>query len=118
MNMLTIENHIGKITVSTRYLTDLIWNTVTGCFGVADMNTVSMLSDIRSALRLDKMNRNGVGIKVKKNRIFISLHVSVTIGTNISAVTGSLKHRVRYAVEQATGMDVAGINVFVDSITE
>jgi uncharacterized alkaline shock family protein YloU len=118
MNMLTIENHIGKITVSTKYLTDLIWNTVTGCFGVADMNTVSMLSDIRSALRLDKMNRNGVGIKVKKNKIFISLHVSVTLGTNISAVTGSLKHRVRYAVEQATGMDVAGINVFVDSITE
>ena len=32
---------------------------------------VSMLSDIRSALRLDKMNRNGVGIKVKKNKIFI-----------------------------------------------
>ncbi|MBR6925309.1 MAG: Asp23/Gls24 family envelope stress response protein [Oscillospiraceae bacterium] len=55
---------------------------------------------------------------MKKNKIFISLHVSVTIGTNISAVTGSLKHRVRYAVEQATGMDVAGINVFVDSITE
>ena len=118
MNMLTIENHIGKITISNKYLTDLIWNTVTSCIGVADMNTVSMLSDIRSVFNLDRMKQNGVSIKVKKNRIFIVLHVSVTIGTNISAVTASLKHRVRYVVEQATGMDVAGINVFVDSITE
>lgn len=118
MNMLTIENHIGKITISNKYLTDLIWNTVTGCFGVADMSTVSMMSDICSALKNERMRRNGVSIKVKKNRIFIILHVSVTIDTNISAVTASLKHRVRYAVEQMTGMDVAGINVFVDSITE
>jgi len=116
--MITVENHIGKITVSERYLTDLVQNTVTGCFGVTDMNTVSVINDICSVLKIDRICGNGVSIKARNNRLYISLHVSVILGTNISAVAGSLKHRVKYAVEEATGIDVAGINVYVDAITE
>lgn len=116
--MITVENHIGKITVSERYLTDLVRNTVTGCFGVTDMNTVSVLNDICSVLKIDRICGNGVSIKTRNNRLCINLHVSVILGTNISAVAASLKHRVKYAVEEATGIDVAVINVYVDAITE
>ena len=116
--MITVENHIGKITVSNRYLTDLIWNTVTGCVGVADMNTSSMLNDVCSFLKIDSLCRKGVSIKVRNNRPYIGIHVSVTFGTNISAVTSSLKRRVKYAVKEMTGIDTAGINIFVDNISE
>lgn len=116
--MISIENHIGKITISDRYLKDLIANTVTGCFGVADMRNISLKNDI--CLLFGKNNAVGdsIRLKVKDNRIFISLHISITYGTNITAIVNSIRHKVRYVVEEATGMDVAKINISVDSITE
>ncbi|MDD6082488.1 MAG: Asp23/Gls24 family envelope stress response protein [Oscillospiraceae bacterium] len=116
--MITWENHIGKITISNRYLTDLITGTVSSCVGVADMKSVSLISDICSFIKKDSMAGKGVNVRVKDNRLVIDVHVSVTFGTNISAVTASLKHKVRYAVEEATGAEVDSVNIFVDSITE
>lgn len=116
--MITMENHIGKITISNRYLTDLIMNTVSGCVGVADMDNISVLNDICSFLGKHCDTGSGVSIRAKNNRLFIDIHVSVTFGTNIAVVVSSLKHKVKYAVEEATGADVACINVFVDNIRE
>ena len=47
--MVSVENHIGKITVSERYLTELVRHTVTGCFGVADIASVSTAQSVISA---------------------------------------------------------------------
>ena len=114
--MITVENHIGKITVSNRYLTDLIWNTVTGCFGVVDMNAGSFFEDIASHFRRRTASGNGVVIKVKNNNLFIDIHMSVTFGTNLSAVVSSLKHKVRFVVEEAVGITVSKINVSIDNM--
>lgn len=114
--MITIENHIGKITISNNYLTDLIWNTVTDCFGIVDMNSGSFFQDIKSLLKKDKKSGNGVIIKAKDNTLIINIHVSVTFGTNISAVVNSLKHKVRFAVQEAAGVTVSKINVSIDNM--
>lgn len=116
--MITLENHIGKIRISNRYLTDLIWNTVTCCFGVADMNNISVIDDICTVLGKERRTGSGVSIKAKNNRLIIDIHISVVYGTNISAVVSSLKHKVKYAVEEATGIDAVTVNVAVDGITE
>ncbi|MBE6852555.1 MAG: Asp23/Gls24 family envelope stress response protein [Ruminococcus sp.] len=116
--MITLENHIGKITISNRYLTDLIRNTVAECFGVADMNAVSFIDDVCSFFRKDKSAGNGVIVRVKDNRLIINLHISVIYGTNIPAVVSSIKHELMYTVKEATGIDVARINISVDNITE
>lgn len=114
--MITIENHIGKIKISDRYLRELIWNTVTDCFGVVDLNARSVFEDIKTHLFRDPNYGNGVSIKVKDNSLVISIHISVTFGTNIAAVVKSMKHKVRYAVEEAAGVKVSQIHVSVDSM--
>jgi uncharacterized alkaline shock family protein YloU len=116
--MITLENHIGKITISNRYLVDLIRNTVAECFGVADMNPVSVADDICSFFGKDKERKSGVGVRIKDNKLIINLNISVIYGTNIPAVVSSIKHELTYAVKEATGIDVARINISVDSITE
>lgn len=40
----------------------------------------------------------------------------VTYGVNISAIVQSIIHKVRYTVEDATGMEVAKVNVYVDGM--
>jgi uncharacterized alkaline shock family protein YloU len=38
------------------------------------------------------------------------------IGANMSAITDSIRNKVRYAIEQSTGFQPAAINVYIDGI--
>jgi len=44
------------------------------------------------------------------------MHIVVSYGININAITQSITHNVSYAVETATGFNVKKINVYVDAI--
>ncbi|MBQ8905105.1 MAG: Asp23/Gls24 family envelope stress response protein [Ruminococcus sp.] len=114
--MITIQNHIGTITISPEYLSALVGYTVTSCFGVADMNDASpreaLLSLIHRAKQIDK----GVTIRQKDNKLIVNLHISVTFGTNIAAIADSISNKVQFAVEEATGITVSRVNVFIDGM--
>ena len=49
-------------------------------------------------------------------KLVIELHIKVIYGINISAVVKSITHKVRYVVEDATGLQVKRIKVSVDDI--
>ncbi|MBE6861029.1 MAG: Asp23/Gls24 family envelope stress response protein [Ruminococcus sp.] len=116
--VINIENHIGKIVVSENYLRELVENTVTNCFGVADVCNVSTLSSAIAAITgkcLDKSK--GVDIYLdKKDNLIIDLHITVAYGTNINAVSKSISHKVRFAVEESIGVPVHQVNVFIDDM--
>ncbi len=115
--MVNIDNHLGRITVSREYLVSLIGHTVTGCFGVAGMNHRNSALDAASELvgikdSLDK----GVNLKYVDNKLIINLHITVTMGVNITAIVDSITNKVRFAVEEATGIEVYKINIYVDGM--
>ncbi|MDR1674782.1 MAG: Asp23/Gls24 family envelope stress response protein [Oscillospiraceae bacterium] len=111
--MLRIENHIGAITVTQKYLKALISRTAASCFGVSGMNDCNPLA----AFVLPKSKQKGVFIRTKNNKLRIDLHITVSYGVNASAITDSIVKNVRFAVEQATDIPVDKINVFIDKIT-
>lgn len=113
--MIVIENHIGSIRVSKTYLYALIEHTVTSCFGVADLNDSSPLETIQTMLFPGDIRR-GIRLKVRQNTLVIDLHIITGIGANMTAITSSIRNKVRYAVEQATGVEPAAINVYIDGI--
>lgn len=113
--MIIIENHIGTIRVSKTYLYDLIEQTVTSCFGVADLNDSSLIETVKTKLFPGDIHR-GISLRSELNKLVIDLHIVTGIGANISAITDSIRNKVRYAVEQATGIAPAEINVFIDGI--
>ena len=118
--MVTIENHIGKISVSENYLTQIVKNTVIDCFGVTDVCTTTTFQTAAAALTrgLAFKKQKGVVIRTdKNNKLNIDLHIKVTYGTNISATVDSIVHKVTFVVEDTTGVDVENVNVFVDDIT-
>ena len=41
---------------------------------------------------------------------------AVTYGMNISAIVKSIVNKVTFTVEQATGLEVVKVNVFVDEV--
>ena len=54
----------------------------------------------------------------KHGFLVIDLHIAVTYGVNIAAIVKSIVNKVRYTVEEATGLQVAKVNVFVDDMKQ
>ncbi len=114
--MVRLQNHIGKIDISNEYFESLVSDAVVSCFGVAAMSEVDAASGLLNKLRRNNANK-GIKIKYQKSRLTIEIHIIVHYGTNITAIVKSIIHKVRYTVEEATGIEVARVNVFVDSMT-
>ena len=116
--MIKIDNHLGTIEMKNSYLTSLIGQTVTSCFGVVRMNPASAYQGAKSNVFKKDSIDNGVIVKLPKgsDKMIIDLHISVTYGINVSAIVDSIINKVRYVVEKETGVEVKKINVYVDSM--
>jgi len=117
--MITLENHLGKIDICENYFRKLIGNATTSCFGVAGMSDGNVQQGIRSKV-FSKRSYIDQGVVVTKedNGISIDLHIVVTYGLNIREVVKSIDEKVRYSVEEATGIKVNKVNVFVDNLKD
>ena len=79
------------------------------------MTAKNMTEELWSLFRKDSQDK-GIPVTCEDNEIDIDLHIMVTYGINIPAITDSIVHKVAYTVEDTTGFKVNGINVYVDSI--
>ncbi|HKM32935.1 MAG TPA: Asp23/Gls24 family envelope stress response protein [Oscillospiraceae bacterium] len=116
--MVKIENHLGTIEVSQSYFTSLIGHTVTNCFGVTDMNPSGAKQGLLSVLRRGNFTDKGVSVRNVRNRLFIDLHITVMFGVNIAVIVKSIVSKVRYTVEEETGLKVEKVNVYVDGMRQ
>lgn len=117
--MLNIENHIGSISVSENYITEIVRHAVCDCFGVADVcNTNTFRSAVSSITKGKLFRRKGVIIRKDDDGIIIDLHIKVSYGTNIKAVVDSIIHKVSFTIEETIGINVGSVNVFVDEMND
>lgn len=113
--MIAYETIIGTVHISNDYFAKLIGNAVSSCYGVAGMvpSGKQRLSELLSRRPLaDK----GIRVKGDINSISVDLHIIVTYGVNINAIAKSIVHKVKYTVEEMTGISVDKVTVRVDGI--
>ncbi len=115
--MISFDNHLGTIKLSQQYLVDLITHTVTNCFGVAGVSSRNNRQAFLSYFTGADPKRS---IKLKYNKKFleIDLHILMAYGVNISETVRSIKHKIRYNIEDLTELEIGRINIFVDGIKE
>lgn len=117
--MINIDNHIGRISISESYITEIVRHTVCDCFGVTDVcNTNTFRSAVSSITHGKLFKRRGVVIKTDKNGVTINLHIKVSYGTSIKANVKSIIHKVSFTVEEIAGVHVNSVNVFVDEMND
>ena len=114
--MIKIKNHIGTIKISNKYLRDVISQTVESCFGVAGMNYYGAIQGAENIVFGNKLSNKGVIIRQNNNKLIVDLHITVTYGVNVSAVTESIIHKVEFMLNEQTGIETSEINVFIDKI--
>lgn len=116
--MVTVENHIGNISVSEECLTELIRHAVCDCFGVADVCSTNTFRSAISAISGGRLfRRKGVVVRSNKNNeLIVDLHIKVTYGTNIAAAAESITHKVTFTLEETMDVRVNSVNVYVDDM--
>lgn len=114
--MIRIEKHFGTIEISQDYFRYLIGNAVSDCFGVTAMIRSGARQNLRSVFTRRSFTDDGVLVRSEGNKLVIDLHISVMHGMNIPEIVKSIVNKVRFTIEDATGLLVKKVNVFVDNI--
>ena len=115
--MIRLENHLGVIEISQPYFASLIGNAVSSCFGVAGMANSNVRQGLRSVFKKNShFADQGINVRKDGEGLIVDLHIIVSYGVNISAICQSIVNKVRYTVEEATGLEVHAVNVYVDGM--
>lgn len=113
--MVSFFNTYGKVSMSGEYFAQLILAAVQSGFGVAGMKANTALDNVMALLRKDSAGK-GVLVREEEGKLMIELHIKISYGLNIAEAVRSLTHRVKYVVEEATGLAVKNVKVAVDDI--
>ena len=116
--MIKLETPFGMIEVADDYFYSVISSALESCFGFAGLAEGSgVRHGIRKFFKGKKL-RDGITVGRDGNALTADIHIVVPYETNISAAVKSIVNKVRYTLEEATGLEVKKINVFVDGIVK
>ncbi len=114
--MIRIEKHLGTVEISQEYFRYLIGNAVSDCYGVTAMVKTGARQGLRSVFSKRDHADDGVHVRSEGDKLIVDLHISVMHGMNIPAIAKSIVNKVRFTVEEATGLQVKKVNVFIDNM--
>jgi len=106
---------LGRIEVSQRAISSIATDATLRSYGVVGMASTRLKDGLAEILRREQQDR-GVIVHFDDNQIVIDLYVVVEYGTRISEVGRNIAQAVKFAVEKATGVPVAKVNVNVQGL--
>ncbi|MCY6372368.1 Asp23/Gls24 family envelope stress response protein [Clostridium ganghwense] len=113
--MLGITSEHGAINYSDEVLANIVGVSTMECYGVVGMASKNAKDGLWELLKVESLNR-GVRIHNKDNKLFIELYIIVEYGTKISVIANNIIQKIKYHVENYTGLKVASITVNVQGV--
>jgi len=110
-----ITNENGIIYYSEESLANIVGISTMECYGVVGMALKDAKDGFWQLIKSDGLNK-GVKIHEKENQLFIELYIIVEYGTKISVIANNIIQKIRYNVENYTGLKVAAITVNVQGV--
>ena len=113
--MINFETRYGKIIIENEFFAEFIGNAVTSCYGVAVM-VAKGTQKVRNLISKKQYNDTGIVVTGNIDKINVDLYITVMYGVNINAISNSIVHKVKYSVEEATGIEVNRVTVHIDGM--
>jgi len=110
-----IRTDLGKLVLSEEAIATLAGAAATECYGVVGMAGRKMTDGIFELLGRENLAK-GVSVSIDGDEVYIDLHVILGFGVKISEVARMVVEKVRYTVENSTGLKVRRVTVNVESI--
>jgi uncharacterized alkaline shock family protein YloU len=111
---MTSEQSLGRIEVAPAAVASIVNHAVRQCYGVVGMANRNLADGI--AHLLSKESRQGIVVTIDGTDIVIDVYVVIEYGMRISAVANSVKNTVGFHIEQALGIPVKAVNVYVQGL--
>ena len=114
--MVGFSNENGNINYSDEVLAKIVGLSTMECYGVVGMVSQNASDGLWQLMRIENLTK-GVKIKFTENqKLNIELFVMVEYGTKISVIANNIIQKVRYSVENYTGLKVASITVNIQAV--
>ena len=113
--MVELKNHNGEITISQTVFANIVGNVINNCYGVVGMASKNTAEGIVSLLKKENYDK-GVKVTAEGDNLIIDVHIIVSYGINLPAISGSIAKEVKYIVEKMTGFKVKKVNVYIDAM--
>ena len=110
-----IVNEYGTITIDSEVLARMAGLAAMDCYGIVGMAAKSVKDGIFQLLKAESLTK-GIKLNINDNKISIDFHIIVEYGTNISVIANNVISTVKYTLEDAVGLEVEQINVFVEGV--
>lgn len=111
-----LKNEYGMVSIHKDVIATIAGASALECYGLIGMYSRNNMKDGFTEL-LGKENLNkGVEIKSLDGDLIIDLYIVVTYGTKINEVAYNVIDKVKYTVENITGLTVNQVNVNVQGV--
>lgn len=110
-----LKTQLGEINISTDVIATIAGLAATECYGLVGMASKNAKDGIVELLKKDSLSK-GVKILADGEEITVDLYIVVEFGTNISTVADNIINKVKYNLENLTGLKVQKVNINVQSV--
>ena len=114
--MIGFSNENGNINYSEEVLAKIVGLSTMECYGVVGMVSRNASEGLWELMGIENLSK---GVKLQltnENKLQIELFVMVEYGTKISVISNNIIQKVRYSVENYTGLKVSAITVNVQAV--
>lgn len=109
-----LSNDRGEVIIADEVIAVITGLAAMEVEGVASM-AGNATKELISKLGIKSLSK-GVSVEVRDNVVVIDATVNLKYGYNIKAVSQKVQEKIKMAVENMTGLTVAGVNVRVAGI--
>ncbi len=110
-----ISNENGSINYSVDVLGNIVGISTMECYGVVGMAWKNASDGFWELIKGESLSR-GVKIVWKNDNLNIELYIIVEYGTKISVIANNIIQKIKYNVENYTGLKVSSITVNVQGV--
>lgn len=111
----TIDTNLGSITIESNVLASIAGISAMESYGIVGMASKNAADGIFQLLRFENLAK-GIEVNVEEDYISIKLHVILEYGVRVSTVGENIIDRVRFNIEQMTGLVVNDVDVLVEGV--
>lgn len=114
--MVGFSNENGNINYSEEVLAKIVGLSTMECYGVVGMVSKNASEGLWELMGIENLSK---GVKLQltnENKLQIELFIMVEYGTKISVISNNIIQKVRYSVENYTGLKVSSITVNVQAV--
>lgn len=107
--------HRGKIEVSAQAIASVAGRATMECYGVVGIAARHPRFTTLELVTAEQYRR-GIEVRFIQDHVAIEVSVVLEYGLRISEIARNLSKDVKYAVEQALGLSVVEVNVYVQGL--